>query len=239
MPNSYPIHNPDHIPPRTLILATANPHKVGELRAMLQMQSVSVIGLGDLPAPFPLVEPPEPGRTFTDNARLKARGYAQQIAAIPGVDASCLLLADDSGIEIDALALPDGTPRPGVISSHYSSNGEERGLSRDQRDAANNQLVLQQLLHIPPAQRSARFVCVMCVVDLAGRILFESRGTFEGQIGQPPRVPSGTHGFGYDPLFLVAPDFRQTSAELDPELKNRLSHRAQAAEQVRAWFQAR
>ncbi len=248
-----------------IVLATANPHKVDELRAIFAAAGISVIGLNDLPPecvpPGGLREPEETGSTFQENATIKALSYAAQTGRV--------CLADDSGIEIDALALPDGTPRPGVISSHYSTDGRETGQSRAERDPANNARVLRELDGVPPERRTARFVCVMAlagpVQDLFPeeftethlkdakkvwkhvasdacptrcRVLATSRGTFEGRIGTPPRVPAGSNGFGYDPLFLVAPDFARTGAELPSEEKNRLSHRARAAEAMIRLMQA-
>lgn len=216
-----------------IVLATANPHKVDELRAIFAAAGISVIGLNDLPPecvpPGGLREPEETGTTFEANATIKALSYAAQTGRV--------CLADDSGIEIDALALPDGTPRPGVISSHYSTDGRETGLSRAERDAANNARVLRELEGVAPERRTARFVCVMALAG-PGKVLATTRGTFEGSIGTPPRVPAGANGFGYDPLFLVAPDFARTCAELPSEEKNRLSHRARAAEAMIRLMQA-
>lgn len=217
--------------PALIVLATANPHKVAELRALLPAGAASVVSLADLPGgASALREPAEPGDTFVANARIKALDYARQTG--------CLCLADDSGIEIDALALPDGTPRPGVISSHYCTDGRDTDppMSRADRDAANNARVLRELDCVAPARRAARFVCCMCLAAPDGRVLHESRGTVEGRIGVPPRVPSGAAGFGYDPLFLVAPDFSRTAAELEPAMKNRLSHRAKAAADMERWL---
>jgi XTP/dITP diphosphohydrolase len=86
--------------------------------------------------------------------------------------------------------------------------------------------------------RSARFVCVMVAAGQGGRFLHRVRGTFEGRVGEEDEVPRGENGFGYDPLFLVAPDFSRTSAELDREMKNRVSHRAAAARQMAEWLAA-
>lgn len=210
-----------------IVLATANPHKVDELRAILAPTGLPIRGLNDLPNPARFVEPVEHGSTFAENARIKALSYAQQTGL------TCL--ADDSGIEIDALALPDGTPRPGVISSHYCTDGSERGMSRAERDAANNARVLRELDGLPPERRAARFVCCMCLAT-PDRVLHETRGEFAGAIGIPPRVPSGTHGFGYDPLFLVAPDYAHTGAELSSEDKNQRSHRALATVHMLNWI---
>ncbi|MBC7833648.1 MAG: hypothetical protein H7Y88_00925, partial [Phycisphaerales bacterium] len=194
------------IPGSRLVLATANPHKVAELRALLR--GPELLGLGDLPGgPFP--EPAETGRTFEENAAIKAKTYARATGMV--------CLADDSGLEIDALG-----GAPGVISSHYCTDGREVGMSRAERDEANNGRVLRELAGVPAERRTARFVCVMCVARPDGLIVVQSRGTFEGRVGEPGGVPRGDYGFGYDPLFLMAPEFAQTSAELSTAEKNRL-----------------
>jgi XTP/dITP diphosphohydrolase len=202
----------------SIVLATANPHKVEELRAIFGAAGVPVIGLMDLPGHERLVEPVEHGATFEENATIKAISYARQTGRV--------CLADDSGLEVDALG-----GAPGVISSHYSTSGKETGLSRAERDAANNERLLKELEGVPPERRAARFACVMVLSGPGGpgAPLTPSRGAFEGRIGLPGQVPRGTGGFGYDPLFLVAPDHDRTSAELSPEEKNRLSHRGAAA----------
>lgn len=201
-----------------LMLATSNPHKVDELRAILGgagLEGFRILGLGDLQFFRPLVEPEETGRTFEENATIKARSYAAQTGK--------LCLADDSGLEIDALG-----GKPGVISSHYSTDGRETGAARPERDAANNARVLKELDDVPPDRRTARFVCVMVLATPAA-VLATARGVFEGRIGEAPAVPRGANGFGYDPLFLVGPGFDRTGAELPAEEKNRRSHRAAAA----------
>jgi XTP/dITP diphosphohydrolase len=255
--------------PTTLILATGNPHKVSELRAIFAAAHVHVLGLTDLPFHAHLREPEEHGTTFEENARIKALSYATQIAAArldasmphASVPASFLTLADDSGLEIDALQ-----GRPGIVSSHYSTDGIEAGMSRPERDAANNARVLRELEGVPTDKRTARFVCCMCLVGIGIRdsrfgsreehsrasspsvlstrssalsLLHTTRGTFEGRIGHPhipPRVPAGNNGFGYDPLFLVAPDFTRTGAELTSEEKNTRSHRGAAARAIAEWL---
>jgi XTP/dITP diphosphohydrolase len=208
---------------RRIVIATGNPHKVSELRAMLALPGVEFIGLAEMGTE--LTEPAETGATFDENATIKARAYAAQ-TGLP-------CLADDSGLEVDALG-----GAPGVISSHYSTGGREAGLSREERDAANNARLLRELEGVSPERRSARFVCVMVLSaappDRGNRegpapILVTTRGTFEGRIGLPGEVPRGSNGFGYDPLFLVGPDFTHTSAELEPPEKNGLSHRGAAA----------
>ncbi len=199
-----------------IVLATANPHKVAELRGILGAAGVDIVGLNDAAPGRTLEEPRETGTTFEENAAIKARAYAAQLGMV--------CLADDSGLEIDALA-----GAPGVISSHYSTDGLETGLSRAERDTANNERVLRELHRIPDHRRTARFVCVMCLAGADGTVLATTRGSFEGRIGFPEHVPRGANGFGYDPLFLVAPEFMRTSAELSPEEKNGLSHRGAAA----------
>ncbi|MDX2132312.1 MAG: non-canonical purine NTP pyrophosphatase [Planctomycetota bacterium] len=218
-----------------LVVASTNPGKVAEIRALLAGASdergrvITVLGLDDVPgAPFP--EPAETGATFEENARIKAEAYAAATGR--------LVLADDSGLEIDALG-----GRPGVISSHYSTDGRETGATRAQRDAANIERVLQELDGVPPRARTARFRCVMVLASAtlpsAGhsgpaprgakpRVLFVTSGTFEGRMGVPPDVPRGGGGFGYDPVFLVGPEYTRTSAELTAEEKNARSHRGAA-----------
>ena len=218
-----------------IAIATGNPHKVEEMRRIfadpalgLAPLALEFVGLSDLPG-APFAEPTESGSTFEQNATIKALAYAQAT--------SMLCLADDSGLEIDAL---DG--RPGVISSHYCTDGEERGMSRGERDQRNIDRVLSELAGVPPEARGARFVCVMALAA-PGEALIRVRGTFEGRIGLPAGeggearmssefgapVPRGSNGFGYDPIFLLpAPDTR-TSAQLSPSDKDSLSHRGAAA----------
>ncbi len=407
-----------HVEPQSdrigrIVIATGNPHKVRELRQILASISVEAVGLDELEREGGFVEPDETGKTFEDNAMIKALSYAEQ-TGLP-------CLADDSGLEIDAL---DG--RPGVISSHYCTDGREAGMTRDERDEANIERVLREMEGEPEAGRTARFVCVMALAtpspagswggdfqsppsmsfsgaftthakgDLphwelggatffltfrlltgqldtsersivldacthyhgrgwlvhravvmpdhvhmlcrstrqdngsyptiaglmksikqfaAGRInrqrgttgalwqreyydrimrtpeeleetlryieanpvrkgladtpvdypwlwrqelggdwksppqgrqvpsapllLHLTRGTFEGRIGVPPGVPKGDHGFGYDPIFLVAPEHARTSAELPPSEKHAVSHRGRAARAMADWLCAR
>ncbi len=212
---------------QAIVLATANPHKVAELREIFARAGVSVLGLGDLPAPRGGV----PGTCgIRGHLRSQHRDQGRGICSPDG--RQCL--ADDSGLQIDALG-----GRPGVISSHYCTDGRETGLSREERDRLNNERVLKELERVPEARRSARFVCVMALADADGKIVATSRGEFEGRIGVPPRVPSGGNGFGYDPLFLVAPGFERTGAELATGEKNRLSHRAAAAMSMADHFRSR
>ncbi len=194
-----------------LLFATSNPHKIDEVDAILGELGITVIGLDALP-----VRPPEPiedGDTFEANARKKAIGYAQ------ATNRRCL--ADDSGLEVDALG-----GAPGVHSARYAGVG----ATREERDAANNAKLVAALRDVGGASRTARFVCAMCLADPDGTIVAETRGEFEGVIVDTPR---GEHGFGYDPLLLV-PEIGRTSAELAPNEKNARSHRGDAARKLAA-----
>jgi XTP/dITP diphosphohydrolase len=189
-----------------ILFATTNPHKVDEVRAVLGPLGISVVGLDSL-----ATEPPEPEEdqdTFRGNAKLKAVYYAAATGQ------SCL--AEDSGLEVDALG-----GAPGVYSARYAGTSG----SRAERDAANNRKLLEALRDVPPEKRTARFVCAMCLAEPGGRVVAEVEGHYEGVIAEAPR---GENGFGYDPL-LFLPDAGCTSAELWPDAKNARSHRGQAA----------
>lgn len=197
-------------PPLCLLLATANPHKLEELRAVFAPAGIETISLADIPNGASIPEPEETGDTFEANARMKAIAYAAATGH--------LCLADDSGLEVDALA-----GAPGVHSAYYAGHH----ASRAERDARNNAKLLRELADVPPHRRTARFICCMCIADPSGRIIATSRGTYEGVIGSEPR---GENGFGYDPL-LNLPDGR-SSAELSSVEKNRRSHRGAAARDI-------
>ncbi len=193
-----------------IVVATGNPHKVEEIRAVLAPLGFEVLSLGDLGSPAP-AEPDEPGATFEENARIKARYYAAALGTA--------VLADDSGLEVDALQ-----GAPGVHSAHWA--GAEG--SRAERDARNNAKLVAMMRGVPHDRRRARFVCTMCVATPDGAVLVETRGEFEGAIVDEPR---GAHGFGYDPHLWLA-DRGMTSAELPPEVKNELSHRGRAVRRL-------
>lgn len=215
--------------PRNILLATTNPHKLDEVRAILAPLGFAVLGLHDVTLPSgalasTLPEPREDGDTFEANSRIKAIHYAR------GAGLPCL--ADDSGLEVDALG-----GAPGVHSAYFA-HGIDSALhhSRAERDAANNAKLLALLEHTPDAQRTARFVCVMTAArpnasdtaDSSGAtVLASARGVFEGRIARAPR---GGSGFGYDPLLLLSDG--RTSAELSSEEKNARSHRAAAARAI-------
>ena len=187
-----------------VLLATSNPHKLDEVRAILQPEGIEVLSLDMLD--MRVDEPVEDADTFIGNARLKAIGYAAATGR------RCL--ADDSGLVVDAL---DGAP--GVHSARYAGIG----ATRDECDAANNAKLIEAMAGVPDDLRTARFVCCMCLADPDGTIIAESRGTFDGHICSDPQ---GSNGFGYDPLLMLAEGV--TSAQLPPHEKNARSHRAQA-----------
>ena len=194
---------------KRILLATSNPHKLEEVEAILVPLGFKVLGLTDLGIDIP--EPVEDAETFSGNAKIKAVEYARAAGE------QCL--ADDSGLVVDAL---DGAP--GVHSARYAGSGADRPA----RDQANNAKLLQEIASVPPEQRTARFVCAMCLADPDGTVVAETRGTFEGLITTEHR---GTNGFGYDPLLFI-PDQQCTSAELSPEMKNARSHRGEAVRRL-------
>jgi XTP/dITP diphosphohydrolase len=194
---------------RQLVIATKNPGKLREFRQLLDGCGFDLTTPGQLGVPF---DPEETGATFEENARIKA----QEAARACGLPA----LADDSGLEVDALG-----GRPGVYSARYA--GDDRtdpSLTDEQRV----DVVLREMEGVPDERRTARFRCVIAVATPGG----ETRtveGTFEGRLAHAPR---GDNGFGYDPIFFV-PELGCTSAELDPARKNAISHRGQAARKAR------
>jgi len=200
---------------KRLLIASGNPHKLEEIRAVLAPLGIEVDGLDAIDGEFP--EPEETGETFLENARIKACEYAASTGH------TCL--ADDSGLEVDAL---DGAP--GVHSARFAGVDGDRA----ERDAANNDRLISMLQGVPMEDRAARFVCVMVVASSDGRVLAESRGTFEGVIVDEPR---GSNGFGYDP-HLYLPDRGCTSAELSPEEKNAISHRGEATRAIAGSIEA-
>jgi len=197
---------------RRLVLATLNPAKAQELLSLLGEVPFEVALL----TAFPGAQlPAEGGSSYAVNALAKARAAARRCGA--------LALADDSGLEVDALG-----GRPGVSSARYSGPGS----SDSDRCAA----LLEELRGVPPEQRTARFRCVIALADPAGveRVV---EGVVEGLIASAPR---GNGGFGYDPIFLYPP-LGQTFAEISREAKIRVSHRARAMalarELLRTWPQ--
>lgn len=195
-------------PKRTIVVATGNAHKLTEIEAILSevLPEVRFVALGQL---GDFEDPEETGTTFVENAIIKA----EAAVAATGLAA----IADDSGLVVDAL---DG--EPGVYSARYA------GVHGD--DAANNAKLLDKLGDTPDAERTARFMSVVALIDASGCVL-TGTGTCEGAIAREGR---GEHGFGYDPLFLPVDTPGKTMAELTPEEKNAISHRFHALQDLSA-----
>jgi XTP/dITP diphosphohydrolase len=195
---------------KTLLVATRNPGKCRELQQILSHLPLVLMDLSHFPNAR---EIKETGNTFIENAGLKAAGYATQTGL--------LTLADDSGLEIDAL---DGAP--GIWSARYM--GES--VSFDVRI----QSLLKRMSDIESSRRTARFVCAIAIADHKSKILSTSVGTCEGKIASEPR---GAFGFGYDPIFIPT-GYRCTLGELRPDIKNQISHRAKALRKTQAFLQS-
>jgi len=210
----------------TLLIATRNAHKVAEIRAILGAP-FQFLTLNDFPGAPKTVEDAE---AFAGNATKKAVELANWLSAGSTVqrfnDSTIFVLADDSGLEVDAL-----NGAPGVHSARFAAPGK----NENSIDADNNAKLLRLLKNIPLEKRTARFRCVIALAQIANRKsqiqnLFD--GACEGKILFEPR---GRNGFGYDPLFV--PDgFAETFAELGEEVKNKLSHRAKALEKLKIYF---
>jgi len=222
----------------TLLIATRNAHKVGEIRAILGAQ-FKFFTLNDFPAAPKVIED---APTFTGNAAKKAVELARWLSIASPVTrhlSPTFVLADDSGLEVDAL---DGAP--GVHSARFAAMDSAKGGNTP--DADNNAKLLRLLKDVPPEERTARFRCVIALVGVpAGKIEvaspvcyadeFEPQtfdGVCEGRIMFEPR---GKKGFGYDPLFVPV-GFEQTFAELGENVKNQLSHRAKALAKLKEFF---
>ncbi|NNB99990.1 RdgB/HAM1 family non-canonical purine NTP pyrophosphatase [Corallococcus exiguus] len=186
-----------------LLFATGNAGKLRELRALVG-DAVEVVSLQDLP---PVPEPVEDGATFEENAVKKAREYSEA-TGLPA-------LADDSGLCVDAL---DG--RPGVLSARYAPGD----------DKARYEKLLAELADVPDEKRTASFRCALALVTGKGDEARVEVGRCEGVI---LRAPKGTNGFGYDPVFQVEGEGGRSMAELAPEEKSRVSHRARAFQLMR------
>jgi XTP/dITP diphosphohydrolase len=194
---------------REIIIATGNKGKVREFREIMDGYGVLLSSLADHWDPVP--EIPETGATFQENALLKARWVYDK--------KKTWVIADDSGLEVDALG-----GRPGVRSARFAGDNADSG--------ANNRLLLELLAGVAPADRTARFKCALVVVTSA-ESYFTAIGVCEGAIGSAPR---GNGGFGYDPLFIPA-GHTQTFAEINAAEKNAISHRGRAIGKVRDYFE--
>jgi XTP/dITP diphosphohydrolase len=187
-----------------ILVATHNQGKLGEYAELLADLPVEWVSLSDVGIK---TDVEETGLTFEENAHIKATAYARK--------SGLLTLADDSGLEVEALY-----GAPGVQSARYAGPGAS--------DEDRYRLLLANLEDVPDEKRKARFVCVIAIATPHGKV-FSAEGVRGGYIAREPR---GEHGFGYDPVFFV-PGYRVTMAELEPEVKNRLSHRALAVKAIR------
>jgi XTP/dITP diphosphohydrolase len=202
-----------------ILIATTNPGKMKELSVMLKAD-VQWLSLVDFPN---IKEVEEDGKTFAENARKKALGYAKQTGL--------WTIADDSGLMVDAL---DGAP--GVNSARFSGStslttGGTKEKNREMLDHKNMAKLLELLKDVPDEKRTARFVCSICLAS-PEKALIETQGFLEGVIG---RTEKGSNGFGYDPLFVV-PVSSKTVAQLSNEEKNQISHRANAIKNFNRLF---
>ncbi|MBI4602599.1 MAG: non-canonical purine NTP pyrophosphatase [Planctomycetes bacterium] len=213
-----------------LVLGTANRHKLAEVSRALggvttrRGAPVRVAGAAALP-PGPEID--ERGETFLENARIKARAYARRAAGLPPEVRPRWVLADDSGLAVDALG-----GAPGVRSARYAGSSAT--------DGDNNRKLLAALASIPPGRRGAAFVCALSLVEVAPapsaapREVLSVEGRCRGEIIGEGR---GSGGFGYDPLFLF-PDLGKTLAELSGQEKDEVSHRGRALRALRERLEA-
>ena len=200
-----------------VLIATSN---AGKLRDFAGAAAPFGIEVATIPNFASLPTVVEDGRTFEENARKKAESYSREV---PGE----MVLADDSGLEVDALK-----GAPGVHSARYAADAPHL-MDNNTDDEANNTRLLRELKDVPPDKRTGRFVCVIAVAR-DGQTLQVFRGEVEGTILNRSR---GTNGFGYDPLFYF-PQIQKSFAELTPEEKAQYSHRGVAFRQFLAWYQA-
>jgi XTP/dITP diphosphohydrolase len=204
---------------RRILIATSNPGKLRDFAGAAAPHGIEIGGIPNF-ASLPTVV--EDGLTFEENARKKAEEYSRHAAEE-------IVVADDSGLEVDAL-----NGAPGVHSARYAApdlyNVQPHLVNENTDDEANNARVLRELRNVPPQKRTGRFVCVLAAAR-DGQTLATFRGTAEGVILDSPR---GTNGFGYDPLFYF-PQIQKTFAELSVEEKADYSHRGAAFRQFLEW----
>ena len=208
----------------TLLIATRNTHKVQEIRAILG-NGFDYVSLQDFPAAPAVVEDAD---TFAGNAAKKAVELAAWLA--PQLSTPLFVLADDSGLEVDAL-----NGAPGVYSARFAAL--DATVDGNSPDADNNAKLLRLLQNVPREKRTARFRCVIALVTAAPHAASPAPHYFDGTCeGRIEFTPRGQGGFGYDPLFV--PDgFQAAFAALGEDTKNKLSHRAKALAQLRAWLE--
>lgn len=189
-----------------VIFATGNEGKMREIRAILKDMEADILSMKEAGLSLDIEED---GESFEENALIKARAVADALAAAGGLH-DCVVLADDSGLEIDCL-----NGEPGIYSARYL--GEDTPFDVKSRD------LLRRMEHVPDEERSARFVCAIAAVFPDGESMV-TRGTIEGRIGH---ALAGDNGFGYDPIFYL-PEYGRTAAELTDGEKNQISHRSRA-----------
>lgn len=187
-----------------LIFATGNQDKMKEIRMILGDLDYEILSMKEAGISVDIVED---GKTFEENAKIKAKAISKL--------AGCLVLADDSGLEVDYM-----DKQPGIMSARW--------MGEDTSYAIKNAKILENLEGVPDNQRTARFVCAIAAAFPDGRVITK-RGTIEGIIGYEER---GENGFGYDPIFFL-PEYGKTTAELSPEEKNKISHRGKALELIK------
>lgn len=192
---------------KKLIFATGNENKMKEIRMILADCGYSILSMKQAGIDADIVED---GNTFEENAIIKATAISNLKAA-----EGCIVLADDSGLEVDYL-----NKEPGIYSARYE------GV--DTPYSIKNKIIIDRLEGVPDEKRTARFVCAIAAAFPDGRVVTR-RGTIEGRIAYEP---AGENGFGYDPIFYV-PEFGKTTSELDPEEKNKVSHRGKALEMIK------
>ncbi len=193
-----------------IVFATGNQHKMAEIREILSGINAQILSMEEAGISVDVVED---GTTFEENAVIKAR-------AVAGVT-DAIVLADDSGLEIDYL-----NKEPGVYSARY--------MGEDTPYDVKNQALIQRLQGVPREKRTARFVCAIAAVFPGGETIVK-RGTIEGYIGEKP---AGENGFGYDPIFYVD-EYNCSTAEMSGELKNSMSHRGNALRAMREELEKR
>ena len=187
-----------------LVFATGNEGKMKEIRMILGDMDYEILSMKEAGISADIVED---GKTFEENAEIKAKAISKL--------ANCLVLADDSGLEVDYM-----DKQPGIYSARW--------LGEDTSYDVKNQKIIENLQGVPDEKRTARFVCAVAAAFPDGRVITK-RGTVEGIIGYEQR---GENGFGYDPIFFL-PEYGKTTAELDPMEKNKISHRGRALEQIK------
>lgn len=187
-----------------LIFATGNENKMKEIRMILGDLDYEILSMKEAGIDVDIVED---GKTFEENAKIKAKAISKI--------ANCLVLADDSGLEVDYM-----DKMPGIMSARW--------MGEDTSYHVKNGKIIENLEGVPEEQRTARFVCAIAAAFPDGRVITK-RGTIEGIIGYEER---GENGFGYDPIFFL-PEYGKTTAELSPEEKNQISHRGRALELIK------